>query len=126
MPVVLRTRITAIGPEVVELAQDGVVILFADGSPPELAEVAVLHAVEGGPGDDGPRVGDSISIGDMRAVITAVGSAAWANVLELGHVVLSFNGADMAERPGEICVSEVPVETLLAALAENAVISIGG
>jgi len=125
MSVVLRTRITAIGPEVVELAEGGVVILFADGSPPELAEVAVLHEVEDGPDETGPHVGASIMIGEVRAVVTAVGSSAWANVRELGHVVLSFNGADKAERPGEICVSEVASSMLVASLLENAVISNG-
>ena len=43
MSVLLKTRVTAIGPEVADLAESGVVILFADGSPPELAEVSVLH-----------------------------------------------------------------------------------
>jgi len=36
--VLLETRVTAIGPEVADLAEGGVVILFADGAPPELAE----------------------------------------------------------------------------------------
>ena len=44
MSVFLKTRVTEIGPEVADLAEGGVVILFADGSPPELAEVSVLFA----------------------------------------------------------------------------------
>jgi len=42
----LKTSITEIGPDVPELAEAGVLILFAEGSPPELAEVSVLHAVQ--------------------------------------------------------------------------------
>ena len=57
MTVLLRTRVTAIGPEVADLAEAGVVILFADGSPPELAEVSVLHMAEEGPSDGAPPRG---------------------------------------------------------------------
>ena len=73
MSVLLKTRVTAIGPEVADLAEAGVVILFADGSPPELAEVSVLHRTESGPSDDAPAKGASIAIGGVSATITAVG-----------------------------------------------------
>ena len=63
MTVFLRTRITAIGPEVADLAEGGVLILFADGSPPELAEVSVLHKIDQGPSSDAPEAGATISIG---------------------------------------------------------------
>ena len=89
MSVLLRTRVTAIGPEVADLAEGGVVILFADGSPPELAEVSVLHKAESGPSDDAPAKGASIAIGGVSATITAVGASAWAKVREIGHVVIT-------------------------------------
>ena len=124
MTVLLRTRVTAIGPEVADLAEGGVVILFADGSPPELAEVSVLHATQHGPSDDAPKAGASIAIGPVSATITAVGATAWSKVLEMGHVVISFNGAAVAERPGEICASAVSAEALVDALKTDAVITI--
>ncbi len=124
MTVLLRTRVTAIGPEVADLAEGGVVILFADGSPPELAEVSVLHKTEHGPSDGAPVKGASITLGSVSAVITAVGSSAWSKVLEMGHVVISFNGAAEAERPGEICASQVDTEALVAALKTGAIITI--
>ncbi|MER9295179.1 PTS cellobiose transporter subunit IIB [Mesorhizobium sp. M0621] len=124
MTVLLRTRVTAIGPEVADLAEAGVVILFADGSPPELAEVSVLHQTEQGPSDGAPAKGASITLGPVSAVITAVGSSAWSKVLEMGHVVISFNGADEAERPGEICASPVDTQALVAALKTGAIITI--
>jgi PTS system glucitol/sorbitol-specific IIA component len=122
--VLLETRVTAIGPEVADLAEGGVVILFADGSPPELAEVSVLHKAVQEPSVDAPPPGASIAIGPVRASVTAVGTTAWAKVLEIGHVVISFNGADAAERPGEICATEVDGETLVAALKPGAIITI--
>jgi len=124
MTVLFRTRVTEIGPEVADLAEGGVVILFADGSPPELAEVSVLHRAEQGPSDDAPKVGASIAIGPVAATITAVGASAWAKVREMGHVVISFNGATDAERPGEICASEVEPGELVAALAPDTIITI--
>lgn len=124
MTVLLRTRVTAIGPEVADLAEGGVVILFADGSPPELAEVSVLHSIEQGPSGDAPEPGASLSIGPLSATVTAVGPSAWAKVREMGHVVLSFSGAAHAERPGEICVSAVGREALLDALKTGAIITI--
>jgi len=124
MSVLLRTRVTSIGPEVADLAEGGVVILFADGSPPELAEVSVLHKTEQEPSQDAPGQGASIVLGEVSATITAVGPTAWSKVLEMGHVVISFNGATEAERPGEICASEVDAEALVAALKTGAIITI--
>ena len=116
MTVFLRTRITAIGPEVADLAEGGVLILFADGSPPELAEVSVLHKIDQGPSPDAPEAGASVCIGTVDARITALGQSAWNKVREMGHVVISFNGSAHAERPGEICASEVDANALVAAL----------
>lgn len=124
MSVLLRTRVTAIGPEVADLAEGGVVILFAYGSPPELAEVSVLHKAESGPSDDAPTRGASIAVGGVTAAITAVGPSAWAKVREIGHVVVNFNGAAQAERPGEICAAEVDTAALVAELKPGAVIVI--
>src|SRR5262245_33749604 len=121
MSVLLRTRVTEIGPEVADLAEGGVLILFAEGSPPELAEVSVLHQAEIGPGGDAPTAGASIAIGGVTAAITAVGPSAWAKVREIGHVVINFNGASQAERPGEICASEVDPAALVAELKTGAV-----
>jgi len=124
MTISLKTRITAVGPEVADLAEGGVVILFADGSPSELAEVSVLHAVEDQPSAEAPATGARISIGSLEATITSVGSSAWQKVLDIGHVVISFNGAGSTERPGEICASEVDTQALVAQLQTGTAIII--
>lgn len=121
----LKTSITDIGPEVPELADAGVLILFAEGAPPELAEVSVLHAVHTIASDRDPVPGDVIAIGSLKAPITAVGPLAWQKVRDIGHVVISFNGAATAERPGEICAGEIAGDALVAALAVGAEITIG-
>ena len=125
MQVFLRTRITAVGPEVADLAEGGVVILFADGAPPELAEVSVLHESMEGPADEAPASNVPVTIGALSASITAMGATAWSKVREIGHVVINFNGAAQAERPGEICASAVDGEALKGALKAGAEITIG-
>jgi glucitol/sorbitol PTS system EIIA component len=125
MSVQFKTRITAVGPEVADLAEGGVVILFADGAPPELAEVSVLHLAETEPSDSSPPVGSVIQIGEISAKITGMGEYAWQKVKEIGHVVITFNGASKVERPGEICAAEISADRLVAALKVGTVITIG-
>ena len=54
-----------------------------------------------------PPVGARIALGELSTRVTAVGSSAWDKVRDLGHVVINFNGATTAERPGEICVEPI-------------------
>src|SRR6218665_2306482 len=103
------TTVTGIGAEVPDLLDGGVLILYADGAPPALAEISVQHRVDGAVPTLAPPAGASIFVGDLSTRVTAgggrgVGLRAWSKVRELGYVVLNFNGARLAERPGEICV----------------------
>ena len=98
------TTVTAIGEEVPDLLDGGVLILYCDGAPPALAEVSVQHRVDGEVPLQPPPVGAHLKLGELSTRITAVGSSAWNKVRDLGHVVINFNGAGHAERPGEICV----------------------
>jgi PTS system glucitol/sorbitol-specific IIA component len=119
-----RTKVTKIGAEALELVEGAILILFAEGAPPELAEVSVLHLVEEGPTTDGPAVGAELRVGDVSARLTAIGDYAWKKIGEIGHVVINFNGADFTPRPGEICASVVDLNALAAALTAGAEISI--
>ena len=125
MTVHLRTVVTAVGPDVPDLLEGGVLILFADGAPPELAEVSVLHRVSEGPSDTPPAIGTPIRVGPVAATMTGLGDLAWAKVRDIGHVVINFNGASAPERPGEIAASEVDGAALAAALTAGAEIVIG-
>jgi PTS system glucitol/sorbitol-specific IIA component len=123
MSLIWKTEITDIGPEVADLAEGGVVIFFASGAPPELAEVSVLHH-QSHLSDADPAPGSRIRLGTIEAVITAIGDKAWDKVREIGHVVVNFNGASVAERPGEICASEIDGAALVAALVAGQEIAI--
>ncbi len=106
MTTLYATAVHSVGADAPDLIAGGVLILFAAGAPPELAEVSVLHEAAGVPGE-APAAGDILRIGAHAFRITAVGATAWAKVREIGHVVFSFNGAEVADRPGEICVAPV-------------------
>lgn len=118
------TRITAVGPDVADLVEGGVLILFADGAPAELAEVSVLHKVSTGPTPDAPPVGASIEVGGLAAKLTAVGDLAWAKIGDMGHVVINFDGATKSNRPGELNAAAVDNAQLAAALKPGAAIVI--
>ena len=119
-----RTAILTVGPDVPELLEGGILILFADGAPPELAQVSVLHRVSEGPGADPPPVGASIAVGDVEATLTAIGSLAWNKIADMGHVVINFDGAAHSQRPGELSASAVPLGDLAAAINPGAAITI--
>lgn len=121
-----RTVITQVGPDVADLIDGGMLILFADGSPPELAEVSVLHKVAEGPTPQSPPVGAELAIGSVRAKVTAIGNLAWNKIADMGHVVINFDGAGSSGRPGEINATPVTTSELGDALQPGAAIVISG
>lgn len=121
-----RTVVTAVGDEVADLLDGGVLVLYADGAPPALAEVSVLHQVQDEIVGHTPSVGDALNLGSVHTRITSVGESAWRKVKELGHVVINFNGAPNAERPGEICVEPADLEIVKAIITKNCVITFEG
>ncbi len=126
MAIYYRTTIIAVGAEVAELLEGGILILFAEGAPPELAEVSVLHRVADGPAAEAPPVGAAITIGSVTAALTAIGAQAWAKVADMGHVVINFDGAALGGRSGELSASVVPMAELIEAVRPGASITISG
>jgi PTS system glucitol/sorbitol-specific IIA component len=118
------TTITEIGPEARDLIEGGMLILFAAGAPPELAEISVLHRAKDGPTANAPPVGSNLRIGSVTTRLTAIGATAWKKVADLGHVVINFDGSGESGRPGELCVAPVSTQELASAIAVGAEIVI--
>jgi glucitol/sorbitol PTS system EIIA component len=114
-----RAVIREIGPMVSEFFTHGILIFFGESAPQELREVSLIH--------NGTRVVSDLVVGDLLKFVpppsvnqqpswyrlTAVGSMANANLAELGHVVLHFDGASKARLPGAISVEPsltIPLE----------------
>jgi len=120
------TVVTAVSPEARELIAGGVLILFAEGAPPELAEVSVLHRISAPPATVAPVAGATLSIGGHSSRLTAIGDKAWAKIADIGHVVINFNGATAAPRPGEISVEPVDLTALADGIVTGTAIVIDG
>lgn len=81
------STVTSVGADAHELIDGGVVILFGEPCPQELADVSVLHVASSPPQRD-PRPGDTLRVADDVVTIEAVGGLAGENLRTLGHVVV--------------------------------------
>ena len=102
-----EARITAIGPLVTEFTQAGILVLFGQSAPEEVAEFALLH--DGQVLHSPVAAGDQLWLGDESFSILAVGEVANTNLANLGHLVLKFNGQTAPELPGDVCVEARPL-----------------
>lgn len=123
MSSIYLTEVTKIGPEVEEMLEAGILILFEDGAPPELAEMSVLHKCSE-KREEPPEPGDVLAVGSKEFLITAVGDKAWKNILELGHASFKFDGAEEPELPGQICVEQEGSEEILESIQPGVQIEI--
>ncbi|MBX5451631.1 PTS glucitol/sorbitol transporter subunit IIA [Thermogemmatispora sp.] len=129
-----RAVIQEIGAQVPEFLPHGILIFFGPQAPAELREVSLVHtgatlqgAIEVGDWlcfREPPGEGDSADRETGRVLsyrVTAVGEVASANLAELGHLVVHFDGAAEAALPGTISVTPAllylpPVGTILELL----------
>lgn len=119
MEPIYRTEITEIGVEVEAFLEEGYLILFETGAPPELAEMSVLHDCSH-MREEPPVAGDVLAMGEKEFRITAVGEKSWKNIKDLGHAVFVFNGASEVEMPGQICLEETDTGLLLEMIRPGA------
>ena len=102
-----KALFTQIGPLVSEFVDHGILVLFGVSAPEELAEFSIIH--------DGLELtapleaGDMVEIGGETYAILAVGEVANTNLANLGHLVLKFNGQNVPEMPGDVCLEMKPL-----------------
>jgi glucitol/sorbitol PTS system EIIA component len=108
--VVYESSVTAVGDQVEEFLSHGILIFFADESPPELHDMSVRHTAT--VSDAGPQAGDTIALGETQMEVLAVGSVVSDNLLQLGHLDLKANGLTEATLPGDVNVAEQPLPLL--------------
>ena len=82
------------------------IIIFNENAPIELAEISVLHTI--GELKESLQIGDTVSIGNKKYKISAIGSEAEHTLRTLGHCTLGFNGGSEPERPGYIMLEGEP------------------
>ncbi|MGH7903359.1 MAG: PTS glucitol/sorbitol transporter subunit IIA [Candidatus Dormibacteraceae bacterium] len=96
-----RSTVLRVGSEVVDMARQGVVILFAEPVPEALETVSVIHK----PGPPPGRLmaaGDVLCVGRMALTVREVGAMADENLRSLGHLVVYGETTDTPLLPGAI------------------------
>ena len=104
-----RGVIQEVGFMVPEFLPHGILIFFGENAPSELRDTSLVH--------NGTQLVTELAAGDYLKFspstsdqppqwfrLTAVGESANANLAELGHIVLHFDGATTASLPGAISV----------------------
>ena len=102
-----NARVTAIGEEVNEFLDHGILVLFGEDAPEELALFAVIH--DGRELRAPVEVGDVVWLDEESFRVLAVGEVVNANLSALGHLILKCNAATEAELPGDLCVEAKPL-----------------
>lgn len=97
-----QASVTAIGEQVAEFTSHGVLVLFGQSAPKEVADFSVLH--DGNNTEVELVSGDLVWIGETSFRVLAVGDVVNKNLRALGHLVLKCNGQTSAELPGDVCV----------------------
>ncbi|MDR1142722.1 MAG: PTS glucitol/sorbitol transporter subunit IIA [Spirochaetaceae bacterium] len=95
-----KTTVTKLGETYNEIFEQGMVVVFNENAPDELAELSALHTAAALPRDVKP--GDEVALGNKRYAVTAVGSEANYTLGKMGHCTFVFTGADKAELDGHI------------------------
>lgn len=104
--------VLSVGDMASEFFDAGIVVLFGEDAPEELADVAVIHRPTITTG--GLAAGDQVHLGDEVITVLAVGNVADENLVNLGHLSLKRNGEDQAALPGDVCCDEGPIPPLRA------------
>lgn len=93
-------RITAVGEYVKDYLREQKLILFSAAAPEDIASYCALH--QGSDLTAPLSPGQLMKINQAIYPVTAVGNIATANLKQLGHITLSFDGASVAELPGTV------------------------
>lgn len=92
--------ITSVGEYVENYLQEQKLILFSDSVPDDIAMYCAIHQGSELTAELSP--GQIMKINETIYRVTAVGSVATANLKQLGHITLNFDGAPTAELPGMV------------------------
>lgn len=107
--VIYHSKIDLIGEFAQEALADGMLILFKNGAPADLADYCFVHSHDDLKQD--LQVGQTLQLGNHIYHITAVGDVANINFRQLGHITLRFDGSSQAELPGTVHVKgDIPAQ----------------
>ena len=99
-----QSIVKEIGNLALAFEEEKVMILFGPEAPSELREISVIHEITTEPSETPVEVGGKFVVDDQEYTITAVGSAANANLMELGHISIYYTEPFEEVLPGSIFV----------------------
>lgn len=111
---IYQTKVVGWGNSALDFLGDRMVIFFNKQAQGDLAEYSVLLDDLDGEGEF--SVGDTLCLGAEPYAITAVGEVANTNFRQLGHMVVHFDGKEVAGLPGEIHVEDRAIEQITIGL----------
>lgn len=96
-----EVTVTSIGEMAKELLEANGDLIIFDRCPLEgLEEICIMHTT--GEIKKDIEIGDTVTFGKFKYLITAIGHEALKTLEELGHCTFKFNGTDTVELPGHI------------------------
>ncbi len=114
---IYSTTVVKIGASALMFLSEKMLIFFNKRAHSDLAEYSVL--IDDGEGGFNIETGDYLVLGNAQYRITAIGDVATRNFEMLGHVVVRFDGKDVAALPGNFHVENKEI----APITENMTIS---
>lgn len=99
-----KSVVKEIGNLALAFEEEKVMILFGPQAPSELREISIIHETTIEPSEAPVKVGGKFVVDDQEYTVTAVGSAANANLKELGHISIYYTEPFEEVLPGSIFV----------------------
>jgi PTS system glucitol/sorbitol-specific IIA component len=95
-----KTTVTSFGELYAEFYEQGMIVVFNNNAPGELAELSALHTAA--TLDKDVKPGDTVLLGNKKYTVSAVGKEANYTLGKMGHCTFVFTGAKKAELDGHI------------------------
>lgn len=101
MSKIFETVVTKIGPEATTMiAEANMFILFGEGAPKDLADYCFTHTSKEVTGVI--QAGGYLLVDGYEFLITSVGNLVYQNLVNLGHITVSLDGATESDLPGTL------------------------
>ena len=102
--IIYENKVKALGDLAETFAEEEMIIFFGDNAPDTLADYC--YSIDINPVKETIKAGQIFMVDGVAFKITAVGEVAEKNLINLGHITVSFNGSTGPTLPGTICVEK--------------------
>lgn len=97
-----ETKVISIGELAKEFTAQNMIVTFGENAPSELSDFCYI--IEKNSFLEEITENDILDIDNVECAISAVGSKVKSNLINLGHITISFTGDSVASLPGTLYV----------------------